>query len=55
MYLQDEVPHGIAIEIEEMKERKDKDLVDIRATIICEKKSQQKYSYWSKRQKKLKA
>lgn len=39
MYLQDEVPHGIAIEIEEMKERKDKDLVDIRATIICEKKS----------------
>lgn len=39
MYLQDEVPHGIAIEIEEMKARKDKDLVDIRATIICEKKS----------------
>ncbi len=39
MYLQDEVPHGIAIEIEEMKERKGKNLVDIRATIICEKKS----------------
>jgi len=39
MYLQDEVPHGIAIEIEEMKERKGKDLVDIRANIICEKKS----------------
>lgn len=39
MYLQDEVPHGIAIEIEEMKERKGKDLVDIRASIICEKKS----------------
>jgi len=39
MYLQDEVPHGIAIEIEEMKQRKDKDLVDIRATILCEKKS----------------
>jgi len=39
MYLQDEVPHGIAIEIEEMKKRKDKELVDIRATIICEKKS----------------
>ncbi len=39
MYLQDEVPHGIAIEIEEMKERKGKNLVDIRANIICEKKS----------------
>ncbi len=39
MYLQDEVPHGIAIEIEEMKERRGKDLVDIRASIICEKKS----------------
>ncbi|MDD2494776.1 MAG: GTPase Era [Tissierellia bacterium] len=39
MYLQDEVPHGIAIEVEEMKDRKDKNLVDIRANIICEKKS----------------
>lgn len=39
MYLQDEVPHGIAIEIEEMKERKDKNLMDIRGNIVCEKKS----------------
>lgn len=39
MYLQDEVPHGIAIEIESMKERKDKNLIDVRATIMCEKKS----------------
>lgn len=39
MYLRDEVPHGIAVEIEKMKERKDKNLIDIRATIICEKKS----------------
>ncbi|WP_326908971.1 GTPase Era [Sedimentibacter sp. MB31-C6] len=39
MYLQDEVPHGIAIEIDEMKERKNRNLVDIRANIICEKKS----------------
>ena len=39
MYLDDEVPHGIAVEIEEMKERRDRDIVDIRATIICEKKS----------------
>lgn len=39
MYLQDEVPHGIAVEIEEMKERKNRNLVDIRASILCEKKS----------------
>ena len=39
MYLEDEVPHGIAVEIEEMKERKDRDLVDIRANILGEKKS----------------
>jgi GTP-binding protein Era len=39
MYLQDEVPHGIAVEIEEMKERKNRDLVDIRANILCERKS----------------
>jgi len=39
MYLEDEVPHGIAVEIEEMKERKNRNLVDIRANILCEKKS----------------
>ena len=39
MYLQEEVPHGIAVEIEEMKERKGRDLVDIRASIMVEKKS----------------
>lgn len=39
MYLQDEVPHGIAVEVDEMKERKNKELIDIRANIICEKKS----------------
>ena len=39
MYLQEEVPHGIAVEIEEMKERKKRSLVDIRANILCEKKS----------------
>ncbi|HCX63056.1 MULTISPECIES: GTPase Era [Sedimentibacter] len=39
LYLNEEVPHGIAVEIEEMKERKNKDLVDIRANILCEKKS----------------
>lgn len=39
MYLQEEVPHGVAVEIEEMKERKNRDLIDIRANILCEKKS----------------
>ncbi|HHZ03265.1 MAG TPA: GTPase Era [Tissierellia bacterium] len=39
LYLEDEVPHGIAVEIEEMKKRKNRDLVDIRANILCEKKS----------------
>ncbi len=43
MYLQDEVPHGIAVEVDEMKYRKGKEegkeLMDIRANILCEKKS----------------
>ena len=37
--LSDELPHGIAITIEKFKERQDKDLIDIDATIIVEKKS----------------
>ena len=37
--MEDEVPHGIAVEIEERKERKNRGLVDIRANILCEKKS----------------
>lgn len=37
--LKDEVPHGIAVSIEKMKERKGKNIVDIEATIICEKDS----------------
>ena len=37
--LQDEIPHGIAVEIMSMKKRTDKDLVDIHATIYCEKES----------------
>ena len=39
MYLQDEVPHGVFVKIDKMKERSDKKIVDIDATIICEKKS----------------
>ncbi|HCT64030.1 MAG TPA: GTPase Era [Lachnospiraceae bacterium] len=37
--LQEEIPHGIAVEISAMKKRKDKDLVDVEATIYCEKDS----------------
>ena len=38
-YLQDEVPHGVAVEILNMKERENKSIIDIQATIYCEKKS----------------
>lgn len=37
--LQDEIPHGIAVEITSMKHRKDKDIMDIDATIYCERDS----------------
>lgn len=37
--LGDEIPHGIAVAIERMKERPGSDLVDIDATIICERDS----------------
>ena len=37
--LKDEVPHGIAVAIEKMKTRKDKPIVDIEATIVCERDS----------------
>ena len=37
--LQDEIPHGIAVEITSMKPRKDKDITDIEATIYCERES----------------
>ncbi len=37
--LSDEVPHGIAVAIDSMKDRKDKDITDIDATIICERDS----------------
>lgn len=35
----EEVPHGTAVEITSMKERDNKDLMDIEATIFCEKDS----------------
>ncbi len=37
--LEDEIPHGIAVEVNTMKKREDKELYDIEATIYCEKKS----------------
>lgn len=37
--LQDEIPHGIAVEITSMKHRKDKDIMDIDAIIYCERES----------------
>lgn len=37
--LSDEIPHGIAVQIERMKERPGGKLIDIEATIICERDS----------------
>ena len=38
-YLDQEIPHGIAVIIDRMKERENKDIVDIDATIYCERDS----------------
>ena len=37
--LEDEVPHGIAVTVETMRERDDKDILDIDAVIYCERES----------------
>ena len=37
--LQEEIPHGIAVEITSMKERDGKNIMDIEATVYCEKSS----------------
>lgn len=37
--LEEEIPHGIAVTIEQMKERPEGGLVDIEATIVCERDS----------------
>ncbi len=37
--LNEEIPHGIAVTVESMKERPKSDIIDIDATIICEKDS----------------
>ena len=38
-YLNDEIPHGTAVAIEKFKEREDADILDIEATIYCEKEN----------------
>lgn len=37
--LQEEIPHGIAVEITSMKKRSDKDLIDVDANIYCERET----------------
>ena len=37
--LDKEIPHGTAVSVESMKERSDKDILDIEATIYCEKET----------------
>lgn len=37
--LKDEVPHGIAVGVEQMSEREDKDILDISAVVYCERDS----------------
>ena len=37
--LDKEIPHGVAVSIEKMRERSDKDLIDVEATIFCERGS----------------
>lgn len=37
--LSDEIPHGIAVSIERMRERDDKPIIDIEAVIYCERES----------------
>lgn len=42
IFTQDEIPHGCAVEIDLMKKRKNKNLIDIQANIYCEKESHKK-------------
>ena len=37
--LSDEIPHGIAVSIERMSKRKDREIMDIDAVLICERES----------------
>jgi len=37
--LREEVPHGVGVQIEKVSEREEQDIVDVAATIICERNS----------------
>ena len=37
--MRDEIPHGTAVDIEKMREREGSGMLDIEATIYCEKES----------------
>ena len=37
--LDKEIPHGVAVAVEKMRERSDKDIIDIETTIYCERES----------------
>jgi len=37
LLLKEEIPHGIAVEVNSMKKREGRDLVDVEVTIYCEK------------------
>lgn len=39
LYLQEEIPHGVAIEVEKMSERDNKEILDIEAVIYCERET----------------
>lgn len=38
-FVHDEVPHGVAVEIEKINSREDKDIIDVNAVIYCERDS----------------
>ncbi len=38
-YTEQEIPHGVAVEVSMMKKREEQDIIDIHATIYCERKS----------------
>ncbi len=39
LYMNEEIPHGVSVNIEKFSERDGKNLIDISAVIVCEKKS----------------
>lgn len=42
LYTDEEIPHGTMVQIERLKEREDKEIVDIDALIFCERSSHKK-------------